>query len=141
MRTILLSATVFLLAACEPQSRGFSLPPGDPARGRDAFVSLGCPQCHTVAGEPELRVAEPELSIVLGGRTTRVKTYGDLVTSVINPSHRLSATGPGTTNPDGTSTMRVYNDVMTVQQLVDVVTFLQDRYELYIPQTQFPTYP
>lgn len=141
MRTAAIVSIVLLLSACNPQARGFSLPPGDADRGRAAFVSLGCPQCHTVVGEPSLQVAEPQLQISLGGRTTRVKTYGDLVTSIINPSHRISATGPGTTNADGTSAMRAYNDVMTVQQLVDLVTFLQDHYEIYIPQTRFPTYP
>lgn len=141
MRTAAIITVALLLSACEPQARGFSLPPGDVDRGRAAFVELGCAQCHKVVGEPELEVADPRLEISLGGRTTRVKTYGDLVTSIINPSHRISATGPGTTNADGTSTMRVYNDVMTVQQLVDLVTFLQDHYEIYIPQTHFPTYP
>ena len=134
---------VTLLAACDPQARGFSLPSGDAEQGRNAFVELGCRACHRVVDDETLGTINPEagLQIDLGGRTTRVKTYGDLVTSIINPSHRISTIGPNTTDADGNSTMLVYNDVMTVTQLIDLVTFLQESYEIYIPQTQFPTYP
>jgi len=143
MRNGFLLLTLFMLSACDPQSRGFSLPAGDAERGRMTFVELGCPACHRVIGDEQLGTVNPDadLQIDLGGRVTRIKTYGDLVTSVINPSHRISVGGPGTSDADGESTMRVYNDVMTVQQLVDLVTFLQDSYEIFIPQTQYPTYP
>jgi len=143
MRALLVILVSILLAACDQQSRGFSLPPGDIERGRTTFVELGCPQCHRVVGDDQLGIKTPDaqLQVDLGGRVTRVKTYGDLVTSVINPSHRISSKGSNTTDADGNSSMRVYNDVMTVAQLVDLVTFLQENYEIYIPQTQFPTYP
>lgn len=143
MRTLLVILVSILLAACDPQSRGFSLPPGDIDRGRVTFVELGCPQCHRVVGDDQLGLKNPDaqMQVDLGGRVTRVNTYGDLVTSVINPSHRISTKGPHTIDADGNSSMRVYNDVMTVAQLVDLVTFLQENYEIYIPQNQFPTYP
>jgi len=85
-------ATVFLLAGCEQQSRGFALPPGDATQGKATFVELGCPACHSVRGEVErfTEGADPAIEVILGGQTTRVKTYGDLVTSIINPSHKLS---------------------------------------------------
>ena len=145
MRTLghyaLAAGIAVLLSGCEGEGRGFSLPPGDADQGRATFIALGCPDCHRVIGEGELATPAGDLQVDLGGRVTRVKTYGDLVTSIINPSHRISASGAGTTDADGNSTMRRYNDVMTVQQLVDVVTFLQEKYEVYVPQTQFPTYP
>ena len=143
MRTLLVILVSILLAACDPQSRGFSLPPGDIDRGRATFVELGCPQCHRVVGDDQLGLENPDaqMQVDLGGRVTRVNTYGDLVTSVINPSHRISTKGPNTNDAEGNSSMRVYNDVMTVAQLVDLVTFLQENYEIYIPQNQFPTYP
>jgi hypothetical protein len=78
----------------------------------------------------------------LGGEVTRVKSYADLVTGVINPSHRL-AEGyvPSESAEEGKSPMKVYNDAMTVAQLIDVVTFLQQHYTLrpYEP-TPYPTY-
>jgi hypothetical protein len=140
---MILMSLVFLLGACDSQSRGFALPPGDVERGRATFVELGCPSCHRVIGDDLLGAtnADAELQVDLGGRVTRIKSYGDLVTSVINPSHRISVTGPGTSTDGEISTMRVYNEIMTVQQLVDLVTFLQGSYEIFIPQNQFPTYP
>ena len=139
---LLMLCSIFL-AACDQQSRGFSLPEGDIERGRASFVELGCPQCHRVAGDDELGIssADAQLEVDLGGRVTRIKTYGDLVTSIINPSHKISAPGPQARDPSGGSSMRVYNEVMTVQQLVDLVSYLQETYEVYVPQTQYPTYP
>lgn len=131
------------LAACDQQSRGFSLPEGDVERGRTSFVELGCQQCHRVIGDAELELSSPDgaVQVDLGGRVTRIKTYGDLVTSVINPSHKISSQQPGATENDGQSSMRVYNDVMTVQQLVDLVAYLQETYEVHVPETWYPMYP
>ena len=130
-----------VLSACEGQGRGFSLPPGDAQGGKATFIELGCPDCHRVAGHDDLPEGAGAIDFRLGGRVTRIKTYGDLVTSVINPSHRLASGDPALRDADGNSLMRRYNDVMTVQQLVDLVTFLEGSYEVYVPQTQFPTYP
>ncbi|HVS12693.1 MAG TPA: c-type cytochrome [Thermoanaerobaculia bacterium] len=125
--------------------RGFSLPAGDAARGQATFVELHCHSCHTVDGvELPAPTGEPPIHVRLGGETTRVKTYGELVTSIIDPSHRLAPFHPleEIAAPDGTSRMTVYNDVMTVTQLVDLVTFLESRYRLrpYAP-TDYPVLP
>jgi hypothetical protein len=130
-----------LQGACEGQGRGFSLPPGNVEAGKATFVELGCSDCHSVAGHDGLPSGDGAIQFALGGRVTRIKSYGDLVTSVINPSHKLASGDPALRDADGNSLMRRYNDVMTVQQLVDLVTFLQGTYEVYVPQTQFPTYP
>jgi len=46
-------------------------------------------QCHTVDGvEFEPNKAQPDKIITLGGASVVVKTYGNLVTSIINPSLR-----------------------------------------------------
>ncbi len=140
-RLAALCLTLALLSACEGQGRGFSLPPGDAQAGKATFIELGCTDCHRVAGLDDLPAGEGTIDFRLGGRVTRIKTYGDLVTSVINPSHRLASGDPGLSDAKGNSLMRRYNDVMTVQQLVDLVTFLEGSYEVYVPQTQFPTYP
>jgi hypothetical protein len=69
--------------------------------------------------------------VELGGEVTFQKTYADLVTGIINPSHRLAAGyDPNLVSQGGKSRMTVYNDVMTVAELIDIVTFLEAHYEL-----------
>ena len=84
---------------------------------------------------------QPELTIELGGEVSRIKTYGELVTSIINPSHRLAkGYSAEYVQDDGVSKMPVYNDAMTVTQLVDLVAFLQSKYTLkeYEPTVYVP---
>ena len=38
---------------------------------------------------------------------------------------------------DGESKMRRYNEVMTVQQLVDIVSYLQTEYEVVVPPNPY----
>jgi len=131
----------FLLASCNfgPNSgRGFSLPEGNVDQGRAAFVELECNTCHSV--DDIERVAGPEgpdINIPLGGEVTTVITYGDLVTSVINPSHKTSRryAKQNIATEGGESKMLVYNEIMTVQQLVDLVTYLESNYEV-VPATR-----
>jgi len=126
-----------LLAGCSRGSDGFTLPPGDAARGRTVFVAFRCYDCHRVEGV-DLPVGEEpnQVAVELGGKVDRVRTYDELVTAIINPSHRLAQ---GYTHDlvarDGKSRMTVYNDVMTISQLIDLVTFLQDHYELQVPDS------
>lgn len=146
MRTyssILLVTVGALLAGCDTQSRGFALPPGDADRGRAEFVSLQCNQCHSIAGIDKLSEGgEPEINVALGGQVTRVKTYGDLVTSIINPSHKLSRRrDPTTVDAQGQSRMRNYNEIMTVAQLVDLTAFLQSQYEVWVPDYPYYVHP
>ena len=125
-----------VLAGCNPQSRGFSLPKGDVAQGEADFVRLQCIACHSV-GDVEWAGATTgeTIHVKLGGQTTALKTYADLLTSIVNPSHKLSrGNDPGTVTDDGRSRMRVYNNVMTVQELIDIVTFLQESYEVWTPE-------
>ena len=148
MRHLIFASTLTALtlasAGCEQQSKGFALPPGDYDRGKASFVDLGCPACHSIEGVVSKLEAggDPVIEVVLGGPVTRVKTYGDLVTSIINPSHKLSrGDTPVTVNDDGSSKMPYYNDVMTVQELVDVTTFLQGTYSVWVPEYNMYYYP
>jgi mono/diheme cytochrome c family protein len=112
--------------------KGFTLPQGDVERGQAAFVELQCHACHTVSGIelPEI-TAEVDTRVQLGGKVPRISTYGELVTSVINPSHKLaSGYAPETVATGGESKMTNYNEALTVQQLIDIVAFLQSKYEL-----------
>lgn len=128
---------VLAISGCERQSKGFALPPGDAARGKAEFVSLGCNHCHRIEGSVERAddSSYPEVDVRLGGRVSRIKTYGELVTAIIHPARDLSrGDTPSLVTEDGRSKMPVYNDTMTVSQLVDVTTFLQQTYVLYVPE-------
>ena len=134
--TLLIGLTIIALAGCESgvnTGKGFSLPEGDASAGKVTFVDLACHTCHSIADIDQLQSDDVELPRVkLGGSVRSVKTYGELVTSIINPSHKiLKRSNQGViTSEDGSSRMRIYNDVMTVTQLVDLVTFLEDNYEV-----------
>ena len=102
--------------------------------GRQAFLDLDCHQCHRVNGV-DLPVFQGESSVQLelGGEIVYAKTYADLVTSIINPSHVVSEQYlrqlPRAERRGARSTMP-FKDEMTVTQLIDLVTFLNSRYVL-----------
>lgn len=129
--------------ACDtgPKSAaGFRLPDGDAAAGEATFVALSCHDCHAVKGSalPASQAPGP-VEVELGGTVSRVKTYGELVSSVINPSHRITRRYPADeVSQDGQSLMRAYNETMTVQQLIDLVAFLQAHYEVVVPRYVYP---
>lgn len=118
---------------CASQSdRSFTLPPGDAARGQEAFLHFRCYDCHQIEGV-EMPVSEESNQVIveLGGKVDRLRSYEELVTGIINPSHRLAqGYSKELVSHDGKSRMTVYNDVMTVSQLADLATFLQGHYKL-----------
>ena len=113
---------------------GFTLPEGNPTRGAEVFEELACNACHVVTGIDQLETltGEPEASIPLGGEVARIKTYGELVTAIINPSHRFAKgyAPEEVATPEGESRMPIYNEMMTVSELTDLVAFLQSKYKL-----------
>jgi hypothetical protein len=134
---------IICLAGCASDDSQFTLPPGDAERGQAAFVRFRCYDCHRVHGV-ELPSGEEldQVVVELGGKVQRLRTYGDLVTAIVNPSHRLAkGYDPSLVANEGKSRMTVYNDVMTVSQLADIVAFLQAHYELqpYEP-TSYPDF-
>ena len=139
------AALSLAVAGCDvgPKSaRGLRLPDGSATRGRAAFITLKCYACHQVDGAdvppPLVTVQSP---VRLGGEVTRVRTYGDLVTSIINPSHRLSEQMKKEwARADGKSPMPVFNETMTVAQMIDLVAFLQPLYH-EIPLDSSNSYP
>ena len=135
----LFAALVMAVVACDsgPKSAsGFRLPDGDIERGKAVFLELKCNTCHTVSGmELPPPSSTPAVNVVLGGEVTNVRTYGQLVTSIINPSHKLAPGYPKELiSVDGKSRMTNFNDVMTVHQMIDLVAFLQSRYKVVLPQ-------
>ena len=111
-------------------SAGFRLPDGDPVKGRAVFVAYRCYACHRVAGETlPLPVADPPVPLRLGGQVTTSRTDGELVSSIIFPSHRILG-GPSSAVQAGSlSRMGDFTETMTVRELIDLVAFLQSRYK------------
>ena len=130
---LLVVALGLLASGCQrnlKSTRSFHLPEGDAKAGQAAFVSLNCVSCHTVDGVdlPKPNAA-PEKRLALGGKVVRLRTYGDLLTSIIHPDYSLSEAVPASVRKKmGQSPMPGVNDVMTVQQLVDLVAFIQPRF-------------
>lgn len=135
MRNSLIIALAFLLAGAGctkdgKSTRNFHLPDGDSDRGQAAFVALQCHTCHTVAmvALPP-PTADPGQVLALGGEVSRLRTYGDLLTAIVHPAYDLSDKIPPRERAKlRSSPMRDVNHIMTVRQLVDLVTFLQPRY-------------
>jgi mono/diheme cytochrome c family protein len=142
----MLAFGVLIISGCgadRMSEKGFSLPEGDAVRGKDAFLYMHCHECHMIAGEelPRVAMADPPF-VELGGTVSKVKTYGELVTAIINPSHKLAKGYPlEVVSNDGESKMPVYNGFMTVQELIDIVMFLQPHYEVYVPKYDYRVYP
>jgi mono/diheme cytochrome c family protein len=143
----LVAAATITLAACDQEARmsqqGFRLPDGDADAGRAAFLYMQCHQCHTIAGEelPQIAGMEPPY-IELGGKVSKVKTYGELITSIINPSHKLAqGYAEEVVAEGGESHMYIYNSHMTVQELIDIVMYLQPKYDVEIPAYHYRIYP
>lgn len=129
--------SILFLTACDispKSSLGFTLPDGDVALGEKSFAEFRCSDCHVVSGKPGLSVrpdgSDPIMEINLGGKTRRVSTYGQLVTAIINPSHRASQEyWAAQQDPNINVDMRNYNDIMSVTDLVNLVAFIQNQYE------------
>lgn len=143
----LILVSLVALSGCDRDvmmsEKGFRLPDGDAQAGREAFLYMQCHQCHSIKGEqlPGIPGQEPPY-VELGGDVTMVKTYGDLVTSIINPTHKLArGYAEEVVAEDGESKMYVYNHHMTVQELTDIVMYLQPHYDVVVPNFRYPVYP
>ncbi|MGH7371502.1 MAG: c-type cytochrome [Candidatus Methylomirabilales bacterium] len=99
----------------------FALPQGNPRRGREVFMKFECYSCHQVLGEkfpepggdaigPELRQMGP----------MHPPEY--FVESIMNPSAVIEDRYRAA---DGRSKMPSFNDIMTVEELIDLAAFLK----------------
>jgi len=110
--------------------------------GKQAFIDLKCYTCHRVDGIADLPppTQPPEKIVVLGGEVAQVRTYGRLVTAIIHPSQSISEkmiTRPDP--PSKESPMPSVNEIMTVDQLINLIAFLQPQYrELQPLYEQYP---
>jgi mono/diheme cytochrome c family protein len=104
-----------------PAGWHFTWPQGDPAKGREVFVKLQCYSCHAVQGEQF-----PDPSGDIGPELAAMGPQHDaayFAEAIINPSVVIEA-GNGYEAADGTSKMPSYNDLVTVQEVVDLVAYL-----------------
>ncbi|TWX71381.1 cytochrome C [Colwellia sp. C1TZA3] len=149
--TLLTIITLTLLSCSKgvDSPRGFSLPKGNIDSGKKVFLKFKCSACHTLNSVEDIDIAEknieknPTIAITIGGNKTEVVTYAELVTSVINPSHKFASPYLSMAKTvDGKSKMKIFNDVMTVTELIDLVSFLQPNYQLVPYQhTKYQYYP
>jgi hypothetical protein len=128
-----------LVAGCVTGSPfGFPVDQGDIVAGRQAFIDHRCHQCHSIADErlPPLAGADRPI-LELGGPTAVARSYADLTTSIINPKHAISERYRDqlllNAEIPRQSPMPTPNlDTMSVRQLIDIVAFLDSKYELMI---------
>lgn len=129
--SILLASILVVANGCSirtyhPEDR-FELPDGNSTTGRAVFVKMSCYSCHAVQGDthPE-PVAQPTVPVVLGPEYAKWSNER-LALSIVDPSHNVPK--EFRYSPDirlGTlSRMGNYRDVMTVQELVDIVAYLR----------------
>ena len=131
---------VLMLQGCAASDSGpgLRLPEGNSQAGQRAFWYLRCHACHDVRGvaTPSDTASAIRVRVTLGGEASEIDTYSELVTAIVNPSHELA---PGYREEDvsiqGRSIMdsTYINQVMTVQELVDIVTWLQPLYGVAPP--------
>jgi Cu/Ag efflux protein CusF len=105
-----------------PKGWQFTMPKGDAAKGREAFEKFACYVCHEVRGEQFPAAAPP--GGVLGPELSQMGPLHPLeffTESIVNPSAHASKKYRG---PDGKSTMPAANDRMTVQELIDLSSYI-----------------
>jgi mono/diheme cytochrome c family protein len=148
-----MGALLLLLTSCGDEetrkeakmAKGFVLPKGDAEKGKQAFIEMQCHRCHSVAGETFPNHSEPsKVRLHLGGEVYKVKTYGQLVTSVIHPDHVVSKDYLETLEKEkregAESPMPSVNGEMTVEQMINIVEFLNSHYVKLEPEYEMPVY-
>jgi len=107
-----------------PEDWAFAFPEGDPAVGRKVFMAMECYSCHRIH-LPGVQL--PADSGGIGPDLT--PTYAQLpreylAESVIKAHPAVAA--PGYTATEGQAGMGNYNHFLTIQELIDLVAFLDN---------------
>ena len=104
-----------------PKGWQFTMPKGDATKGREVFEKFACYVCHEVRGE-KFPAAAP--GSALGPELSQMGPLHPLeffTESIVNPSAHAAKKHQG---PDGKSTMPAVNDRMTVQELIDLSSYI-----------------
>jgi Cu/Ag efflux protein CusF len=101
-----------------PRGWRFTMPKGDPAKGRAVFEKFECYECHEVRGEkfPYPIESAPELSQM--GPLHPVEFFAE---SVIHPD---AVVPQKYRNAQGKSPMTDFTDKLTVRELIDVSAYI-----------------
>ena len=109
------------------------------------MVGFGLNACilSDAANQPPL-ILTTQGTLPLGGEVYKVRTYGELVTSFINPAHVVAKdylkTLEKEERKDAESPMASANNRMTVEQMIDIVEFLNVHYVKLVPDYEEPPY-
>ena len=101
-----------------PRGWRFTMPKGDPVKGKSVFEKFECSYCHEVRGEnfPAPVESAPELSQM--GPLHPVEFFAE---SIINPDAVVPKTYR---DPKGKSPMTDFTEKMTVRELIDVSAYI-----------------
>ena len=113
-----------VVAGCgaeQPVVEGLMLPAGDPAAGRQAFVDLRCHTCHAVPGDAEMPAPVSANRGPAVGSMGADETREHLALSIISPSHEIPPP-----RDSSLSHMGSFREALNVQQLLDLVTYLDE---------------
>lgn len=109
---------------------GFPVGEGDPIQGKTTFIHSQCNMCHTVEGAD---IPKNQMTIgiqfELGGNYT--KSYGELLTAIINPDHIISEQYQDQTRTEGlvpVNSPMPRIDALTVGELLDLIAFIEQSY-------------
>jgi len=114
------------------------LPVGDPDQGLKALVNLRCIHCHTIKNTP-IQDGElgKRLDLTLGAELRFVRSYPDLITAITNPRHVVQKQYSQLLDPaqqaEAEPFMLDLTTTMTVRQLIDLVSFLDQIYAANLP--------
>lgn len=108
-----------------PPGWKFTLPPGDPAVGREVYIAMKCFTCHDVAGEKfpahKRDVGEVGPDLTGMGAHHPAEYFAE---AILNPN-TVILLGEGYTGQDELSIMPDYIDTLTVAQWIDLVAYLK----------------
>ena len=108
-------------SVAKAESTEFFLPAGDPEAGRKSFTDLRCNVCHRVMWGGFPVPTAPNQGPIL---TTDHGAWSSarLASAIIAPSHSLSPEWKNV--PGGVSPMGDYDNVMTIRQLSNIVSYI-----------------
>jgi Cu/Ag efflux protein CusF len=112
-----------------PKGWQFTMPKGNPEKGRAVFQKFECYYCHEVRGEtfPYPVESAPELTQM--GPMHPVEFFAE---SILNPN---AVVPKSYRQPDGSSPMTNFAEKMTVQELVDVSAYVASLRPKAAPKT------
>jgi hypothetical protein len=106
-----------------PPGWKFTVPPGDPDKGKQVFAALECYSCHEVTGAdfPAKATDRSGPDLTRMGAHHPAEYFAE---SLLDPD-AVIIDAPGFYDENGRSTMPSYNDSLTLEQWVNLVAYLK----------------